>query len=74
MKIAKADFAIYDDGTISLLRPVTEQAKEWTRDHIPELAMWWAGAVAIEHRYVEDILFGIHDDGLTVSTDWWPAS
>jgi hypothetical protein len=61
------DFELSGGGTIYLLRPKTDEAREWTNFNIPDDAQWLGGAVAIEHRYVGDIVEGILADGLTVS-------
>lgn len=61
------DFTLSGGGTIYLLRPVSAEAREWVDAHIPEDASWLGNAVAVEHRYVEDIVDGILNDGLTVA-------
>jgi hypothetical protein len=59
------DFRLQGEGTISILYPLTERAEQWATDHLEEGPRWGTGYV-IEHRYVGDILFGIHNDGLEV--------
>ncbi len=61
------DFNVADHGSIVILRPVTAEAKDWTEEFIPEDAQWFAGGVAIERRYFENIYDGITADGLTIS-------
>lgn len=60
-----ADFHVYDQGSIVLLEPVTDDAKAWCARHLPDDAPMWGNAYAVEHRYVEDILDGIAEEGLT---------
>jgi len=60
------DFTVCDEGTIVLLTPETEAAKEWVKTNLPDDAMTFGNGIAIEHRYADDILTGIVDDGLTV--------
>lgn len=60
------DFLIQNEGTISILHPKTEAAKEWVAEHLPEGSMSWAGGTVIEHRYVGPIIEGIQGDGLSV--------
>ena len=61
------DFYFINDGSVCLLRPITEAAKAWVDDHVC-LDKWQsASSVAIEHRYVIDILKGIVADGLVVA-------
>jgi hypothetical protein len=58
------DFRIEDHGTIFLLCPITPKAEAWISEHIPEDAQRMGTAVAVEHRYIEDIAAGILEDGL----------
>lgn len=60
------DFILQDHGSISLLTPITEAAREWVAEHLPEDAPIFGLSFAIEHRCVEPILHGIADAGLTV--------
>jgi hypothetical protein len=67
----KTDFTVQSDGgygSIYLLKPNTEAAREWVALNIinPEDAQRWGEAVAVEHRYIGDIVEGIRRDGLTV--------
>lgn len=61
-----ADFTANDQGTIVLLTPETKAGKTWAKKHLPSGAMQFGGAIVIEHRYADDILTGIADDGLLV--------
>lgn len=58
------DFHIEDNFSLILLRPLTDAAREWTGEHIPD-ATWFGTAVVVEHRYIADIVEGIKNDGLT---------
>ncbi len=61
-----SDFRLQDEGSISILHPLTEDANQWIEDHLPEDALTWAGGIVIEWRYVEEIISGILSDGLEV--------
>ena len=61
-----ADLIFTDHGSLTLLRAGTPAGEEWIKDHIPDDAMTWCGAIVIEPRYVGDILAGAADDGLTI--------
>lgn len=61
------DFVVSDHGTIILLRPRTDAAKDWVSEYLPEDAQWIGRAVAIERRYFEPIYDGIVGDGLSIS-------
>lgn len=62
------DFLFVDHGSIVIMHPRSDAARDWTEQHIPEDAQRWGrGGVVIEPRYVGDIIDGITNDGLEVS-------
>jgi hypothetical protein len=64
------DFSIEGEGRfcgVYLLRPLTPAAFEWIENHIPEDAQRLGNAIAVEHRYIADIVAGIQGDGLAVA-------
>jgi hypothetical protein len=63
-----ADFEVQDEGTIVLLKPVSDEAKEWGESHIDQEAERWGVAYVIEPRYLADIIEGIVNHGLTVES------
>lgn len=65
--VRAADFIVQDEGTLVLLHPQTDAAREWVFQHLPSDAQRFGEAVVIEPRYVDDILFGIHNDGLVAA-------
>jgi hypothetical protein len=58
------DFYVANHGSIFLLTPVTQAAREWVAEHIPEDAPALGHSIAIEHRFVGEVLAGITEDGL----------
>lgn len=60
-----SDFHLNPQGGIFILTPMNELAKSWLREHIPDDAQWFARGVVIEHRYVDGVIAGIAEDGLT---------
>jgi hypothetical protein len=63
------DFSLLDEGTICLLTPRSESARNWIDEHIGQDNGFqpYYPTVVIEHRYVGAILEGIAADGLAVS-------
>jgi|SRR5581483_4050698 len=65
------DFTVQNEGTIYLLTPHTDAAREWVQEHI-ETDDWSIGpqhfgdSIAVDHRYIADIVRGIQADGLEV--------
>ena len=69
--MSAADFVLEGRAgdTVRLLRPLNDDAKEWLNNSIPPEpdSQWLGNAVAVEHRYVLDIVKGIEADGMVVS-------
>ena len=61
-----ADLFVQNEGSIFLLRPVSDAGLEWISEHIPEDAQFFGNAVVVEHRYIGAIVQGAQDDGLVV--------
>lgn len=60
------DVTIENHGSIFLFHLHTDAAEEWVETHVPGDAMFFGGALAVEHRYAEDLAGGMLDDGLEV--------
>lgn len=58
------DFAVYDEGTIWLFAPQTPAAFEFLSKHIQEDAHYFGDSLAVEHRFVYDLLIGLREYGL----------
>jgi hypothetical protein len=61
------DFVVENHGSIFLLQPLSPSAKSWIEEFLPEDHMSFGSAVVVEHRYIQDIVEGIRNDGLVVS-------
>lgn len=63
------DFEVIGEGpmtTVYLLRPLTDRGAAWIGENIGPDAQFLGDAVAVEHRYIGDIVQGLQADGLTV--------
>ena len=60
------DLIVRNEGSIFLLRPMTDAGREWVAEHIPEDAMRFGQSIIVEHRYIADIVEGARADGLDV--------
>ena len=68
-----ADLTVQNEGSISLLRAASPAGETWIAEHIDADAMTWAGAIVVEHRFIDAIIEGATWDGLTVEDvlgDW----
>ena len=63
------DVRVSGSGTMYLVTPLTEAAKEWVAEHV-QLESWqWLGSgFGVEWRYVENLVEGMEDAGLSVSS------
>lgn len=60
------DFRARNEGSIWLLFADTDAARCWEYEYLPREATKWGNATVIECRYVEEVVRGIIDSGLTV--------
>ena len=63
------DFGFSKHSSISLLHPLTARAGEWLAAHCPsgDEHQYFGYALAVEARYVPDILQRVAEDGLSVA-------
>lgn len=61
------DFTVENHGSIVLLRPHSDAAREWAKEHLPHDVMTFGHAFVVEPRYLDDLVAGIQNDGLVVS-------
>ena len=61
------EFKIDNDGSLFLVWPLTEKAYKWLHDTAPEDAQFMAGGMAVEHRYIDDVVAAIREAGFAVS-------
>lgn len=63
----ETDAILIDHGTLSVLRPVTDAARDWMAAHLDPNAMQWAGGTVVEPRYLDAIVNGMICDDLTLA-------
>ena len=66
--MGRTHFRVVNEGSIFLLQPLSPAAVTWTNECLPEDRLCFGSAVAVEHRFIADILQGITNDGLTWET------
>ena len=54
--------ALEHHGTITLVRPMTPEAKTWLKENTGPESTWWGGALAVEPRYVANLVEGLMTD------------
>jgi hypothetical protein len=65
--VRKTDVWILPQGTLSLVRPLTQRASEWIRRHVEDDSKWFGPALVIEQHYVAKLLPGMIEAGLHVT-------
>ncbi|HWH91608.1 MAG TPA: hypothetical protein VNV64_07425 [Candidatus Binatia bacterium] len=63
----KTDIWILPQGTLTLVRPLTQRASEWINQHLQDHSQWFGPALLIEHHFVPQLLNGMIADGLQVT-------
>lgn len=51
---------VENHGSLYLVRPATDAAREWLEEHTD--GQWFGGALVVEPRYVVDLLDGMADE------------
>jgi hypothetical protein len=66
--MAAVDFVVDrpEGGSLFLVRPQTDAAREYLREHVDAEAQWFNGALVVEHRYAAALVRGLRDDGWEV--------
>lgn len=62
------DFSLSWHGTTAHLRPNNRKAARWLLDSAPEAAQFWCSTLAIESRYLQEVVEAANNAGFVV--DW----
>jgi len=65
-KAASPDVTVENHGTVFLFNLLTDAARAWVEENVPDDAQYFGGALAVEPRYARDLAQGMIDDGMTV--------
>jgi hypothetical protein len=63
----KTDIWILPQGTLTLVRPLTQRASQWISQHVQDDFQWFGPALLIEHHYLGELLNGMIEEGLHVT-------
>jgi hypothetical protein len=63
----KADIWVLPQGTLALVRPLTQRADEWITRHAQDHSQRFGPALVIEHHHLPGLLNGMIEDGLDVT-------
>ena len=63
-----SDFSISDQGSIFLIRPLNEAARQWLQENVvSEPWQWVEGALCVETRFVRDLIIEIEEAGFEIT-------
>jgi len=63
-----SDFSISDQGSIFLIRPLNEAARQWLQENVvSEPWQWVEGALCVETRFARDLVVEIEEAGFEIS-------
>ncbi|MGB9476008.1 MAG: hypothetical protein WCE87_13160 [Candidatus Udaeobacter sp.] len=63
----KTDIWILAQGTLALVRPLTQRASEWVRKHAQADSQWFGPALLLEHHHAAKLRNGMIEAGLHVT-------
>lgn len=63
----QVDVEVINHGSLFGLTPKTDAGEQWLTEHLPEDTQCLGKSRFCEPRYVEPIVEGMRDDGLTVA-------
>lgn len=68
MNGTQEDVRIENHGSLFVVQPMTTEAREWMLENVAsEPWQWLGGGLAVEPRYVFDLVEGMRDAGFTVA-------
>ena len=61
------DALVSGHGSIYLVRPMSDAATAWIDENVQDDAQWLGPALAVEHRYILDLIDGMRASGLNLA-------
>jgi len=61
-----ADYTAVDGGSVLLLRPNNDTAREHLEDNTADEAQWFGMALVVEPRYMQNLIDNLEDEGFKV--------
>jgi len=62
----QADYEVSGGGTVFILTPLNKTSKQHLEEHLADDAIWFAGGVAVEHRYIMPLVEVLRAEGFVV--------
>jgi len=65
--MTNADYQVSGGGSLFIITPLNDAAKENLESGLSDEAQFWAGGVAVEHRYIGDLVEQLRGEGWVVA-------
>jgi hypothetical protein len=64
---ALPDVLVANEGTLFIVNAISRRAKAWLAEHVDlDEAQHWGASLVVEHRFIVELVDGMHDSGLVV--------
>ena len=61
------DFSVANHGSIFIVTPHSSEAKSWLDENVSDDSQWLGGGLAVEHRFIDNLVEGMQNDGLVMT-------
>lgn len=61
-----ADYIVTNHGSIFLVEPRNDDARSHLVEHVSDEAQWFGRMLAVEPRYVDNLIEGLRNEGYEV--------
>ena len=58
------DYRVENHGSLALVYPISQDAKNWIDENVSSDSQWFGGGLAVEPRYLGDLVDGMRAAGL----------
>ena len=56
--------------SVYLITPLSPECGDWLKENVSDDAMYLGTSLAVEHRYVENLVLGLQDQGFKYGRDF----
>jgi hypothetical protein len=60
------DYEVSGGGTVYIVTPLNPAAQQNLESGVGSDAQWWAGGVAVEHRFISDLVDQLREEGWAI--------
>lgn len=57
-------------ASVYLITPLTPECNDWLKENVSEDAPYLGRSLAVDHRYVEDLVAGLRENGFMRGKDF----